>query len=230
MVNYPTTSPTVTHFLSIPDALFLNGSTALGPSTLLLADSTLGLIYRVDLFKPDAPILDTWLSHPFLKKCLPLDPAWSGVPGVNGVRYSPDLHAVIVTNSERRLVLRIGVDEQANPKTPEVIATGILGDDLAIDAEKQVAYITTHVTNSLVSVKLDALALEIEGEGAVLTVKNSELVAGGMTDRVFAGSTACVWSRAEGEVGKVLYVTTEGGIVMPVGGETGVARVLRVEV
>lgn len=38
---------------------------------------------------------------------------------------------------------------------------------------------------------------------------------------------ACAWGRGEG---RVLIVVTDGGLIEPVGGVVGVARVLRVEV
>lgn len=224
MTSYAPSSPTsftITYTLDIPPALFLNGSCLLpsSPPSILLADSYTASIYRVT-FPPNAPPeSSTWLTHPLLAKTTttPEGAAW---PGVNGIKY----HAghFYATSSEARIFVRIPVDLASGTysplRDPEIIVRGTPGDDFAIDPEREVAYVTTNPNDSLIKIS-------IAGEGE----RGFETLAGAGADRVFAGPTACAWGRGEGEVGRVLFVVTNGGLIEPVRA-VEVARVLRVEV
>ncbi|MCJ1251881.1 hypothetical protein MMC30_009119 [Trapelia coarctata] len=222
MTSYSPSSPTsytVKHTLSIPPALFLNGSCLLpsSPPSILLADSYTASIYRVSFPENGAPQFANWITHTLLAKTTttPEGAAW---PGVNGIKY----HAgyVYATSSEARIFVRIPVDlsnQTFSAGEPEVLMRGSPGDDFVIDPKGEVAYVCTNPNNSLVKIRVDGM-----GE------RGFETLVGGGADRVFAGPTACAWVR--GKEGRVLVVVTNGGLIEPVGGVVEVARVLRVEV
>jgi hypothetical protein len=90
-----------------------------------------------------------------------------------------------------------------------------------LDPEGTVAYVATSPKNSLVRIR-------VAGDGE----RGFETVAGGKEDRVCAGPTACACGRGGrgGGEGRGLMAVTNGGLIEPVGGVVGVARVLRVEV
>lgn len=160
-----------------------------------------------------------WISHPLLAKTTTIaeNPAW---PGVNGIKYHNGY--VYATSSEARLFLRIRADVDDGTfdaaEEPEVLSSKQAADDFIVDAKKNVAYVTTNPSNTLLKIGLD-------GNGE----REYEIVAGGPKDKIFAGPTACAWGRGDGEEGRVLYVSTNGGMVAPVDGIVEPARVLKLE-
>ena len=223
----PIDSISVSEVLKVPEALFLNGSTSLpNPEypSILLADSLKGCIWRVDFpTLEDQPKLSTWLSHTALSKSR-FEPEWAPWPGVNGIKYHAKTAFLYATNSEVGTFLRIKVDSKgsfAPVGEPQVISRKVVGDDLIVDQKGDFAYVTTNPNNTLMKVKLPGSDTNIKNE---LDVK-VDLLAGGDNDDEFAGPTAVVWGQNEQE----LLVVTNGGMIKPVGGEVGYARVLKVE-
>jgi hypothetical protein len=124
----------VTRRIAMPEAVFPNGALLLAPGLLLVADSALGRIWAVS---PERGTVEPWLDHPEFQP----DPALP-YPGLNGIkRAGGDL---LLSNSARRRLLRLGLSGAAPSGVPELraaIPTGI--DDFAVAADGTV-YAATH--------------------------------------------------------------------------------------
>lgn len=95
--------------LPLPEAVFPNGLLLLAPDLLLLADAALGRIWAVPL---DGAPPRVWLDDPALAD----DPARPALPGVNGIKRAADGRALLMSNSARRLLLRVGLDGAGRPE------------------------------------------------------------------------------------------------------------------
>ena len=222
----PNDSVSITEVLKMPAALFLNGSTSVpNPDypTILLADSLKGCIWRVDFPTLESqPKLSTWLSHATLAKTR-FEPEWAPWPGVNGIKYHPKTGFLYATNSESGTLVRIKVDAKgsfAPIGEPQIISRKVVGDDLILDQKGDYGYVTTNPNNTLLRVKLPGPDVNMKNE---LDVK-AEVIAGSDDDDEFAGPAAVIWGQNEQE----LLIVTNGGMIKPVGGEVGYARVLKV--
>jgi hypothetical protein len=91
-------------------------------------------------------------------------------------------------------------------------------DDFCIDDENGVAYLTVHREN-----RIDRVPLEPGGE-------LPQPIAGKPLDELLLGPSSAAWSRAPGEAGRTIYVTTDGGhTAPPPDGMVRNAKVLRME-
>ena len=144
----------------IAPAEFLNGMTALpaNPSTVLLGDTSAGLIYSLNTASGDYTVL---IDDPALK------PNQSApVPiGVNGIHFAPGADDfVYFTNTLKRpMFSRIPVDPTTGTQTgsDEVVVESFaeLGggpDDFAISGDGKAAYIADGALNGLLKVDLSS--------------------------------------------------------------------------
>lgn len=203
-----------------PQVLSLNGCCALSPTVVLAADSFAGALWRFDL---DAELrhakASLWLQHDSMAHVdvdLPPPPQ----PGVNGLRFSPTLERVFYTTTGQKLFMSVGVDPGtlAPAGEPQQLGSGGMYDDLCLDEARGVAFVTVHREN-----RLDLLPLMPGGPAP------SPLI-GQPFDNRLIGPSSAAWSRAPGQEGRVLFVTTDGGTTAPPK-ETGVVnpKVVRVE-
>jgi hypothetical protein len=188
----------------------LNGSCLLAPAVLVLADSLAGLIWRVDL--PDGgctPTARVWLEHDSLAP----DPGGAPVlgivpqqPGVNGVRYAPRDGHLYYTSTGQKLFMRVPVHPGTYDPAgaPEFVAGGTMADDFCLDEDAGVAYVTTHRQNTI-----DRVPLQPGSSGT------RQIVAGDPFDEQLAGPSSAAWGRRPGDYGRVVYVTSDGGLVAP---------------
>ncbi|GME63578.1 Six-bladed beta-propeller TolB-like protein [Neofusicoccum parvum] len=199
--------PRVRRIATIAAAGLLNGAAALpGTPLLLVADSQLGAIWRVDARTGAHALL---LRDPAMAPSA-ADPHLPFL-GINGIRYGAD-GFVYFNNSPRRWWCRVPVD----PTTGDVrgpvqtLAEGVLADDFAVRWEVEegevVGYLAGLNDNVVTRVTLD---------GA------KEVVAGNLNSTVVAGATAGAWGRT-GETSTTLFVTTGGGTGLPVNGTLGI--------
>ncbi|HXY42683.1 MAG TPA: hypothetical protein VEH29_00710 [Acidimicrobiales bacterium] len=198
----------------------LNGSCLLGPSSILLADSVSGLIWRVDI-SPDGRELTArvWLKH----ESMDVDPASTIVPpqpGVNGVRYAARSNYLYYTSTAQKLFMRVPVDAGTlDPAGPQqLVAGGTMPDDFCIDEEAGVAYVTTHRQNTIDRVPLDPAADQ-----------RRQIVVGEPLDEQLVGPTSVAWGRAPGDYGRIAYVTTDGGFMAPPSNEVRLSKLVRLE-
>lgn len=186
--------------VSIPDAMFLNGMTHLMGDRYLVADSYKGAIWEVDAKAKSARI---WLQNPLLNR----SDVKNSFPAVNGIKIYQN--ALFVSNTQRQLLIRIPLLDGA-PGQPEVFLSSVNLDDFAFDAEGNL-YGTTHVYNSVVRI---SLAKEIT------TIATA---AEGVT-----GSTALAFGRGDDRTS--IYVTTNGGMSLPLPTGVAPAKVVRLDV
>lgn len=155
-----------------------------GPDGMLYsADSSLGLIWRID---PSTGHADAAVKNEMLRA----RPFISLAPGANGIHFHG--RDMIVTVSDSTKVLKFAMRDDGSFAAPTVLATGIPGDDFAIGPDGSL-YITTHPYNTVVRVAPD-------GSRSVIADLHQNIV--GATDAVF-GRTA--------EDADTLYVATDGG-------------------
>lgn len=206
----------VTKRWAVPQAKWLNGGTMIPQtSTLLIAECLDGKLFSVDVRTGKVGV---WLDHELLGKFTDRAP-W---PGVNGVHFFRNW--IYMMNSDRALILRAAVDVSTGeyvPNSIEVVAENCTGDDFAFDRQGNL-YMTTHPAQT-VQIFVGA-GLGKRGEA----VKRLTIV-GGKEQAETAGPTAAAFGRTARDRSG-LYVTTDGGIVQPVGGEIGLGRIIRVDV
>jgi hypothetical protein len=202
------------------EVLALNGCCALSPTTVLAADTFAGAIWRID-FDGDGrePQTKPWLKHQSMahvKDTLPPPPQ----PGINGLRYSSRTGFAYYTTTGQKLFMRVRVDPATFDPVggPERVAGGGMYDDFCIDDERDLAYVTVHREN-----RIDSLPLQLGGMVRPLV--------GAPLNEMMLGPSSAAWSRAPGEAGQVVYVTSDGGqTAPPPDGVVRNAKVLRLEI
>lgn len=187
--------------VTLPDAIFLNGMTPLQGDRYLVADSYRGAIWEVDAIAKSARI---WLQNNLLTRSDPNNP----FPAVNGIKIYNG--AVFASNTQRQMLIRIPLEENRTPGVPEVFLTNINLDDFAFDIRGNL-YGTTHIYNSTIQVSPDKQIVTIA------------------TDQSMSGSTALAFGRGESDRTS-LYVTTNGGMSLPLPTGVETAKVVRLEV
>lgn len=85
---------------------------------------------------------------------------------------------------------------------PERVAGGGMYDDFCIDDGRDRTYLTVHRENRIDSVPLRP--------GGIVRP-----LAGALLNEMMLGPSSAAWSRAPGEAGQVVYVTTDGGQTAP---------------
>lgn len=192
----------VESIITVPEAVFLNGMTPLTNERYLIADSYKGAIWEVNAIEKTAYI---WLQHERLARSNPNHP----FPAVNGLKiYNNTLYA---SNTQRQHLIRIPIYSDNTAGTPELFLTNVNLDDFAFDEQGNL-YGTTHVYNSVV---------RIASDGQITTIATAE--------QGVAGSTALAFGR-KGSDRTGIYVTTNGGMSLPLPTGLEAAKVIRLEV
>lgn len=187
-----TTHPPAKQIVHIPEAEFLDGLIQFNNDLLLVTDATKGVIWRVDIH---TGAYSTALSHPLMRP----EPGQAVPVGVNGVKVH-DGH-VYFSSTTQEILARVPVAEHDASPTGEVevVGGGIVVDDFWILGDGSV-YVATNTGNSVLKMSPGGSVRKVAGNAFRLEV---------------AGSTAVV--AAKDADGDVLYVTTAGGLVAPVG-------------
>lgn len=205
--------------LAFPPALLgLNGCCAVMPTLVFAADTFGGAIWRIDLDRERRAEAKLWLKHESMahvQDTLPPPPQ----PGINGLRYSAKTNHLYYTTTGQKLFMRVAL----NPATygpagePQRVSGGGMYDDFCVDDARGLAYLTVHREN-----RIDVVSLE-PGKPPPRTIAGEPL------DPILLGPSSAAWSRAPGEAGRVLFVTTDGGhTAPPPDGRVRTAKVLRV--
>jgi len=125
--------------ITMPDALFLNGMTALPDGRVLIADSIAGKIWVYD---PKSKSVAAWLKHETLAQNPDLP---SSIPGVNGLKLDGD--RLLMSNSGRGAIYTVFIKDGEPSSDIEMFAqTGPI-DDFWIDGDRVI--FTTHAEKLL---------------------------------------------------------------------------------
>ncbi|KAJ2979723.1 hypothetical protein NQ176_g3081 [Zarea fungicola] len=174
---------------SIPDAIFLNGMTALQPGTnaVLVSDCSQGVVYRVNVVtgKYSVVLRDATFQPP-PNAPLPI--------GVNGIRLHGQ--SLYYANTFKQLFGHIPIDTRTGAATGAAVAKGTAFpvDDFAIDTYGN-AFVAAGTINEVFK---------------ILPNGDTELVAGNTNSELVEGATSAVFGRTWADK-RVLYVTTSGG-------------------
>jgi len=198
--------------------LGINGCCAVGPA-LFAADTFAGAIWCVDFGGDRGPEAKLWLKHDTMAHVpdtLPPPPQ----PGINGLRYSAKTGCLYYTTTGQQLFMRVAIDPTTlePASAPERVAGGGMYDDFCIDDARGGAYLTVHREN-----RIDCVSLEPGGPPL-------RTIAGDPREAILLGPSSAAWSRAPGEAGRVIFITTDGGhTAPPPDGRVRTAKVLRME-
>lgn len=188
--------------LTVPDALFLNGLTALTENRYLIADSYRGAIWELDVAQVSIHI---WLENSLLARTS----TDKERPAVNGLKVFDDV--LYASNTEKQHIVQIPIVAGAKPGEPTIFIDQINIDDFAFDLNGNL-YGTTHIYNSVV---------QITPNRAVTTIAQAE--------QGMAGSTALAFGRADYDRTSV-YVITNGGMSLPLPNGVESAKLVRLEI
>ena len=183
----------------LPGVLFANGMTWAG-GRLLVVDSLRSVVLAVDT---GAGTSSVWLDHPLLTPMRPDSP----VPGINGIKVHDGW--VVITNTQRGLLLRVPVESPQPRCDLEVVAEGLSGDDLAVMPDGRIM-VATHTYHSVLCLYPDGRREDIAGY-----------------DQGVAGPTAVAVGP---ESTPTVYVSTTGGLLSPPRDDVEPARLLRMDV
>ncbi|KAH8595289.1 hypothetical protein B0O99DRAFT_512639 [Bisporella sp. PMI_857] len=198
-----------TKIIDIPESAFLNGLEVLSveDGLLIVADSGLGLVWKVDIFKRS---YEVFIDVPEMK----IGPNAKIQLGINGIHIKNEF--LYFTSMAQELFCRAQLtrdDSQYIIGEIETIATGIFGDDFTLDRFGN-AWITQDPMDQLTLVIGDGVR-----KGEVITV------AGAQNIETVAGGTRSGFGRTEQDK-DILYVVTNGGIAAPVNGVVEGGKVL----
>lgn len=199
----------------------LNGTCRLGPDVLAIADCFAGKIWRVDLTDDaHAATARVWAAHDTMGDDPDSQVAPPRQPGVNGVQYSPATGYLYYTSTAQQVFMRIPVDPVTLDAAgaPEFLAALTDGDDFCLDDTAGFAYVTRHRANTLSRVPLTPR------HGSEVRA-----IAGEPLNPALVGPSSAAWGRQPGDVGRVMYVTTDGGTTAPPEGVVRPAALLRAE-
>ena len=179
--------------VDLPQAQFLNGATVLSrkEGTLLVADSTLGTVFRVNSRSKEVKLV---IKDPLFG----ITPASSVAAGLNGLSHSHN-GELFFTNTNQGLLGKISIQPDGTPKAKgEVLSPGLLlADDFAV-GRKGGFFVAQNLPNQLSFVPLGG------GNATVLV---------GPNDRPgLKGPTSAAIGKGKGKLGEgSLYVGTNGG-------------------
>lgn len=179
--------------VDLPQAQFLNGATVLSrkEGTLLVADSALGSVFRVNTRSKEVNVV---IKDPLFD----ITPASSAQVGLNGLKYSRN-GELFFTNTNQGLLGKISIQPDGTPKAKgEVLSRGVASaDDFAI-GRKGGFFVAQNLRNQLSFVPPGG------GNATVLV---------GANDRPgLKGPTSAAIGKGKGKLGRwSLYVGTNGG-------------------
>ena len=191
-IDFTTSSPTAKMIAPMPEAAALNGAATLdgSPDLLLIADSTLGAVWRLNVTTGDYSIA---IQDPLLSN-------WSSpIPiGINGIRTFRG--SVYFLNSALGSYGRVPVSSDGSPTGEvEVIARvdvpAVVVDDFDIDWAGN-AWIATH-PNVVTQVSPEGIQRNFTGDNGGNGIEMSQ-------------PTSARFGRGSAQEGSVLYVVTGG--------------------
>lgn len=193
----PPGPPEISVAAVVRDAVFLNGLITLNPTTLLASDSTLGVVWAIDITTGASRIV---IQDPLMAPTAELPKL-----GINGLRLFSN-STLYFTNSALAILATIPINADGTAAGPaQEIASapkGTFYDDFALDRYGD-AFLATGNGDSIEEVKRDGSA---------------QIIAGAVNTTEIAQPTSAQFGRMVRDRG-VLYVTTAGGLAVPIDGD-----------
>ena len=209
----PSDAPRISQIASLTKTAFLNGLTTWTPEIVLATDSSLGLVWAIDVHTGDYSIA---VKDPTMAPT-PDAPLKLGINGIKVLRNRTQSY-LYYTNSNTEIFHRLPVSSDAIP-TPigpaQALASGFSQDDFGL-AKDGTAYIGGNAGD---------FVYELTPEGAL------SIIAGETNQLTVIGATSCVLGRTKWDKG-ILYVGTTGGLAEPINGvlvEPGKVVAIRLE-
>lgn len=184
-----------------PGAAFLNGMIGLNENEFLICDAAMGCIFIYRLKENESAV---WLQHDLLAKA----DSNMLMPAANGIKLF-NQH-LFVSNTDKKTLIRIPISNNA-PGEPKVWLDNLNLDDFAFD-EWGNLYATTHIYNSVI---------KISPTKQVTVIAEAE--------QGLAGSTAVAFGRTPQDA-NYIYVTTNGGMSLPLSGGIENGRIVKIKV
>jgi sugar lactone lactonase YvrE len=187
----------------IPEATFMNGC-AIHPNgrDLLVCESSSSRVLSIDMHEPGK--WSIWLENEQIGPGD--DPLF---PGANGIKIRQG--EAWITVSARRLIVRVPILADGSAGGVREGWPEVLGDDFAFGASGSL-FVTTHPAQTVVRIDLSGARTTLAGP-----------------DQGVVGATACAFGRAPGDE-HALYVSTNGGVILPHNGVVQDAKLVRIEV
>ena len=198
-VHFPQPSgpPEISTTAAVKNAIFLNGLIALNPTTLLASDSTLGVVWAIDI--------TTGVSRIVIKDSLMAPTPANPKLAINGIRLFQN-RTLYFTNSAQAILAKISIHANGTAAgAAEKIASAFEGtfyDDFALDRYGD-AFLATQGGDSIAEVTRNG---------------SQRIIAGVVNTTEIAEPTSAQFGRTVGD-GDVLYVTTAGGLAIPIDGD-----------
>jgi hypothetical protein len=167
---------------------------------LLVCESRSSRVLSIDMQEPNR--WSVWLEDELI------GPGQSRFPVANGVKIRGGV--AYITVSARYLIARAPIREDGSAGPVETFCRDLIGDDFAF-GESGSLYVTTHPAQSLVRID---------------TLGKRTTIAG--PDQGMVGATACAFGTAPGDE-RALYVSTDGGVIVPHEGVVQDAKLVRLE-
>jgi len=194
---------TVKEIAHVTGSGLLNGMEYLSKSSILVADSDVGCVWKIGVNDGKIEnLIEVDEMKPPTPPALPM--------GINGIKVHDGY--LYWSNTGKMLFCRVKIDADGKAAgAPETLETETLVDDFVFD-KKGNAWLAQHSVNVIGVVKVG---------GGVITV------AGKPDQLEICGSTACQFGRKGDE--HILYVVTCGGLSYPVDGKTEGGKVVAVD-
>lgn len=183
-----------------PEAQCVSGSCLLTPNTMLVADRTVGCMWRVDSdYGGYGPRVKKWISHESLRSSHTTEGELA-VADI-GLVYNEHDGYVYFTSPSSKLLARVKVDRcSLEPQADvEVVATGLRGASaLFVDPRGGFAYVTSYGAKALERIRIpESEVVEFGAFEHCLSLNGA----------VYPGVLAADWCSAN-EVGKAAYIVT----------------------
>lgn len=169
-----------------------------GHAQVLIADSFGGVVWSVPMQGGKAQV---WTRD----RLLAPRPLVGRFPGANGLQRVGE--AIIVTVSDRSLVLRFPITASGAAGQPQIVAAALPADDFAA-AQDGTLYVTTHPFNTVIR----------------LTTLGKSTVIAGPRQNVIGPTSAALTPD-----GTALYIAADGGVYRPLPGVAPRARIVRLD-
>ncbi|KAL6808650.1 hypothetical protein J3E69DRAFT_360613 [Trichoderma sp. SZMC 28015] len=196
-------SPNVSLIANVASANFLNGITLLSPSegTFLLSDVNAGVVYRLDTRGNYEVVINSTLTNAVPEP--PVPPA--GVDGLH-VHHDGDLKTLYFVNAGQGFLASVAINDDGTPAGDiEIVARPLepvdTYDDFTLDCEGNI-FLVTGSGNGVERIS-------INGQRSV--------IAGNVNSTAIAEPTSAAFGRGSNDK-NVLYVSTLGGMEVPVDG------------